>query len=296
MPQRECFSFVLGRGVLLVTKPLMKESYLELCMRLPVVIHCDNKSVVLGAQRVLAGRRVRRKEKHPELWDLLEQAVRPGLRVQKVKAHQQEPDQQDPAWYYWNGNRKADHEAGKALELEGEALLSRQRLERRVTGLREIWQLHIAIMLQQNEDVGRDFPPELILPAGRVESDARSLEGKAPRAKTDGSRPDYPQWLQDLVLEGMATLPGLCLGKKKSGGSSQEASRKVKERKIDSALALPLGCFVGEGHDLRSFRRADSGLEIGLVCMNCGAYTTGHWGLLKHTCVQDLGSRMAQVH
>eukprot|EP00971_Amphidinium_carterae_P234373 4650574-Amphidinium_carterae.8 len=30
--------------------------------------------------------------------------------------------------------------------------------------------------------------------------------------------------------------------------------------------------------------------------MGCGAYTTGHWGLLKHACVQDMGSRTAQVH
>eukprot|EP00971_Amphidinium_carterae_P070328 1391153-Amphidinium_carterae.1 len=69
---------------------------------------------------------------------------------------------------------------------------------------------------------------------------------------------------------------------------------KPKERKMETALKLPIGCFLGEGHDLRSFRRADSGLEIGLVCMGCGAYTTGHWGLLKHACVQDMGSRTAQ--
>eukprot|EP00971_Amphidinium_carterae_P234371 4650574-Amphidinium_carterae.6 len=78
-----------------------------------VVIHCDNKSVVCGAQKVLTGTRSRRKEKHPELWDLLEQSVRPGLRIQKVKAHQKEPGAHEPAWYYWDGNQRADEKQAK---------------------------------------------------------------------------------------------------------------------------------------------------------------------------------------
>eukprot|EP00971_Amphidinium_carterae_P291010 5779014-Amphidinium_carterae.2 len=151
-------------------------------------------------------------------------------------------------------------------------------------------------MLQQNEDVGRDFPVEVILPTERKETDEPRTRSGESRASTKVSRPDYPQWLQDLVIEGMATLPGLCLGQRKNGNGSTKAHGRPKERKLDSALALPLGCFLGEGHDLRSFRRADSGLEIGVVCVSCGAYTTGHWGLLKHPCVQELGRLPGQSH
>eukprot|EP00971_Amphidinium_carterae_P197831 3926134-Amphidinium_carterae.4 len=262
-----------------------------------VTIHCDNKAVVLGAQRILTGHRRRAKEKHPELWDLLETANRPGLCVQKVKAHQREPDEHDPAWYLWHGNHLADLEVGRALVQEGEAVVRRQSLEQRVAGLKEIWQLHIALMVQQNATGISDFLVDAILPATGTREYREDTLIRGLREATVVSRPEYPKWLQDLVLEGMATLPGLCLGQKSRGVARQKKSvGKARGRQLGTAIRLPVGSFLGAGREIRSFRNAENGLEIGLVCMNCGAYSTGHWGLLKHPCVCDLGRRTAQLH
>eukprot|EP00971_Amphidinium_carterae_P234372 4650574-Amphidinium_carterae.7 len=42
----------------------------------------------------------------------------------------------------------------------------------------------------------------------------------------------------------MANLPGLCLGQKKNGRGGKKGHGKSKERKLEFALTLPLGCFL----------------------------------------------------
>eukprot|EP00971_Amphidinium_carterae_P342446 6481755-Amphidinium_carterae.1 len=249
-----------------------------------VSIYCDNQSVVLGAQRVLAGLRRRNKEKYPKLWDLLECANRPGLAVIKVKAHQKEPERHDPSWFYWSGNADADAEAGRALQPEGGDAESKKRMEMLVYGLREVWRLHIAIMVQQNSTERFDFLVEAILPSLSQKEPGRTRSERRSKEVSTKSRPDYPRWLQELVVEGMSTLPGLCLGQKKRGVVAKKKGNKSRGRCLDAAVTLPIGSFLGEGHQIQSFRHAGAGLEIGLVCTNCGAYSTGHWGLLKHPC------------
>eukprot|EP00971_Amphidinium_carterae_P329688 6462301-Amphidinium_carterae.1 len=216
-----------------------------------VTIHCDNQAVVLGAQRVLAGHRRRAKERHPELWDLLANANRPGLRVEKVKAHQKEPEVQDPAWYFWRGNTVADLEAGHALMLEGEAADRRQRLEQLVAGLQETWRLHIAIMVQQNSTGVSDFLVEAILPTVGKRDKGEDVRERKHRDAALNSRPDYPRWMQDLVLEGMTNLPGLCLGQKKRGVTGNKMASTTRGRRLDAAVRLPVGSFLGEGHEIR---------------------------------------------
>eukprot|EP00971_Amphidinium_carterae_P143081 2834981-Amphidinium_carterae.1 len=250
----------------------------------PVAIHCDNQAVVLGAQKVLAGHRRRGKERHPELWDLLENANRPGLSVLKVKAHQKEPDMLDPSWYLWQGNSLADLEAGRALMLEGEAADCRKQFEQLVAGLNQIWRLHVAIQVQQNETGISDFLVDAILPVAASGEQGGAEHVRGHRKATITSRPDYPKWLQDIVLEGMTTLPGLCLGQKKRGVAGKKSCNIGRGRQLDVVVRLPPGSFLGEGHEIRSFCHAVNGFEIGLVCMKCGAYSTGHWGLLKHPC------------
>eukprot|EP00971_Amphidinium_carterae_P347552 6489619-Amphidinium_carterae.1 len=99
---------------------------------------------------------------------------------------------------------------------------------------------------------------------------------------------------------------------KKSGSFTLLSSlSKMKVRKVISLLrrtcqaswpttwtwsgeALPVGSFLGEGHSITS--EAFGGLEIGLLCMLCGAYSAGNWGLLKSSCGLQLGGRSAQLH
>eukprot|EP00971_Amphidinium_carterae_P331216 6464650-Amphidinium_carterae.1 len=242
-----------------------------------VAIHCDNQSVVLGANRVLSGIRRRHKEKYPKLWDILQGANRPGLSVTKVKAHQKEPDRHDPAWLCWRGNADADAEAGIVLQLSGAEAEAQQSMEKLVYGLREVWRLHIAIVVQQNDTERFDFLVDAILPTQAWQDPEASSRDRKRKESSPHGRPDYPKWLQDLVLEGMTSLPGLCLGQKKRGVLVKPKGKKGRGRCLDTAIQLPVGSFLGEGHQIQSFRHAGTGPEIGLVCMNCGAYSTGHW-------------------
>eukprot|EP00971_Amphidinium_carterae_P065397 1295735-Amphidinium_carterae.2 len=131
----------------------------------PCVIWYDNKAVVQGAA----------KERHPELWDILERVIRPGLEVRKVKAHLKEPGRDSAEWYMWDGNNRADQEAGRALTCKATLCLRDKccrKESRPLEGLKELWKLHIAITLKQSEDEGRDFPVEAILP-----KEERKIEG-----------------------------------------------------------------------------------------------------------------------
>eukprot|EP00971_Amphidinium_carterae_P168496 3338318-Amphidinium_carterae.2 len=87
-----------------------------------------------------------------------------------------------------------------------------------------------------------------------------------------------------------------CLGHGQKWKAQMRSLGRKKDRKIEATLSLPVGSFLGEGHGLRGFRRADNGLEIGVVCMSCGAYSAGHWGLLKFPSGQQLAGRTAQMH
>eukprot|EP00971_Amphidinium_carterae_P334351 6469576-Amphidinium_carterae.1 len=172
-------------------------------------------------------------------------------------------------------------------------------MEMLVYGLREVWRLHIAIMVHQNATERFDFLVEAILPSQARQDPGEDSRERKSKEPTPQSRPDYPRWLQELVLEGMTNfnyLLGLCLGQKKRGVFAKHKRKKSRGRCLDAAVKLPIGSFLGEGHQIQSFRHAGTGLEVGLVCTNCGAYSTGHWGLLKHPCVNDLGRRTAQLH
>eukprot|EP00971_Amphidinium_carterae_P250520 4973334-Amphidinium_carterae.1 len=172
---------------------------------------------------------------------MLEGANRPGLTVIKVKAHQKEPERHDPTWFYWSGNADADVEAGRALQLEGVDAESKKRMEMLVYGLREVWRLHIAIMVQQNSTERFDFLVEAILPSLSQKEPGRTRSERRSKDATPQSRPDYPRWLQELVVEGMSTLPGLCLGQKKRGVVVKKKGKKNSGRCLDAAVMLPIG-------------------------------------------------------
>eukprot|EP00971_Amphidinium_carterae_P307908 6119287-Amphidinium_carterae.1 len=72
-------------------------------------------------------------------------------------------------------------------------------------------------MVQQNTSGIFDFLVEAILPTVSQREQGEEVSEKRHKEAAQQSRPDYPRWMQDLVLEGMTNLPGLCLGQKKRG-------------------------------------------------------------------------------